>query len=326
MPILITHKNSSKCHDALGCRAVADLMAKRLGLGEVELHEVSYENPEAVLSEADFNGKIVWIADVMVPPSVLMEIASRAKSTSMFDHHKTGLDDWDELKAQSGKKTRWRFRPYPNAKVVFDLNKSGTMLLWEGLSKEPVPQMAKWISDADLYRFELADTKEFSARLAIEPRDDAKWGELMTKDESFFEEWLREGGELMRKFDEECAEMAANAVPITMTVDGVSERGMFALSQHSHRNKVCELLYGKFGGFAVAMTGLDAGVMNLSFRSGGENPVNVRKLTEPFGGGGHDKASGARMSIADWTRVVKFQTIEPAIEESLRLAGKRLKA
>ncbi len=119
----------------------------------------------------DVQGRDVLIVDFSYPRNTLIDMASKAKSLKVLDHHKTAQADLEGL-------------PF----CVFDMNRSGAGLTWDtlfsGLSRH---WLIDYIEDRDLWKFNLPDSVDVNAyiqtlgfsidameRLDSEGRDAAK--------------------------------------------------------------------------------------------------------------------------------------------------------
>ena len=137
MSLCIYHGN---CADGFGAAWVV-----RKALGEIDFHPGKYQEPPP-----DVTGKDVVMVDFSYKRPVLLEMAEKANSILILDHHKTSAEDLVDLPA--------------NVIAKFDMNHSGAMLTWEHFfpGQEPPPLLLH-IEDRDLWRFALQNTRQIQA-------------------------------------------------------------------------------------------------------------------------------------------------------------------
>ncbi len=104
MTVCIFHAN---CADGFGAAWVV-----RKALGEIDFHGAKYQEPPP-----DVTGKDVVMVDFSYKRPVLLEMAEKANSILILDHHKTAVEDLIDLPA--------------NVTAKFDMGRSGAMLTWE---------------------------------------------------------------------------------------------------------------------------------------------------------------------------------------------------
>lgn len=195
-PILcIYHGN---CADGFGAA-----WAVRHRFPDAEFHAGTYQNPPP-----DVTGKRVILVDFSYKRPVMVEMAKRAKSVLVLDHHKSAAEDLRlgradysadcsatifDMGAYSGPLSWERHlgdsyqdecenAPSANIYTLFDMNRSGAGLAWDFFHPgQPRPALINHIEDRDLWRFALAGTREVQAALFSYPYDFAVWDELMHK-------------------------------------------------------------------------------------------------------------------------------------------------
>jgi len=95
----------------------------------------------------DVEGRKVAIVDFSYPREQLQEMASKAEALVVLDHHKTAEAQLHGLDY-----------------ARFDMDKSGAVLSWEFFHPgKTVPPGVLYVQDRDLWQWEMADSKEFSA-------------------------------------------------------------------------------------------------------------------------------------------------------------------
>ncbi|MBF4253709.1 phosphohydrolase, partial [Vibrio anguillarum] len=119
----------------------------------------------------DVTNAHVIIVDFSFKKDDMKQLAQKAKSITVIDHHKTAEKELSEL-LEGGV-----------IDGVFDMTKSGAMLAWEWFfgDVEP-PALIQHIQDRDLWKFELPGTREIQAALYSYPMEFNVWNMLMAID------------------------------------------------------------------------------------------------------------------------------------------------
>ena len=190
----------------------------------------------------------------------------------VIDHHKTAEED---LKEQPGYCT-------------FDMNKSGAVLAWEFFHPNTIlPQMLAYIQDRDLWKFELAGSREVSQYMRSWPMTFKTYEQLMVACETRIGDVIREGISLLRFQDEMVAAMCKQAVvrniggydvPVANATVFFSEVG----------EKLC--IDYPDAPFAAYYMDRKDGLRQWGLRS--RNGFDVSVVAKSKGGGGHAAAAG----------------------------------
>jgi len=301
-PIIIHHKG---CNDGI-CGA----MILWLGLPEgTELMAYHYNwDPPA---DEELNNRDVWMVDFSFPRETLLHIHDIADNVVVLDHHGTAQENCAGLDF-----------------AIFDMNRSGAMIAYDymiehgyydkqwGLKggtfndfyKRGLKNLAQYVQDRDLWKFELPDSREISAWLSIFPKDLETWlGVLEHFCFSNAEGIIAEGKAILRNNDHLVNIVVAQAwkgVSTTWTGEPVtawvanspilqSDVG-HALTQRKDTD--CAVIWrrAKRGRYFYS-------VRSLSSVDGVEGDTfDVAKMVEPLGGGGHKAASGFTSVIPPW--------------------------
>lgn len=251
------------CFDGFGAA-----WAARCALGDTaEYLPVLYGTPPP----DGLDGREVVILDFAYPRRVLVDLAARAASLLVLDHHQTAEADLRDL---------------PFAR--FDLKHSGAWLAWRHFRPDrPVPVFVEYLEDRDLWRFKLQASLEVSAWLRSYPFDFDVWNELALSLESDFTNVTREGGAILRMQAQYVRTMADHVrrrwlggylVPVANATICVSEVG--------------EELCRRYPDAPFSAYYLDRadGLRQWGLRSRGG--FDCSDVAKQFGGGGHPGAAG----------------------------------
>lgn len=224
-------------------------------------------------SAPDVTGRDVVMLDFAYPRAVTLDLAGRARSLLILDHHKSAAAD---LSDQSFAR--------------FDMTKSGCVLAWEHFHPNaPVPELLRYVQDKDLWDWKLPDSQEVSAALSSYPLDFRMWDAFKVS------ELVREGrairryqGQLVREICSQArhGEFAGHEVPIVNTpvlqsyVGNALARGeKFVLAWHERPD----------GSVRVSLRSTDGG-------------LDVAEIARRHGGGGHERAAGFSLPSIDSLR------------------------
>lgn len=261
----------------------------------IEFHAGVYQDPPP-----DVTGRNVLLVDFSYKRPVLLEMAKKARSILILDHHKSAAEDlagfrelaphdqWDddtlELVAESPEKIA----------VLFDMNRSGAGIAWDFFHHLVLrPSLIDHIEDRDLWRFKLDGTREISAALFSHPYDFELWDRLMQEDH--IETLKAEGAAITRKHFQDIE----NLLPVVtrkMRIAGelvpVANLPLTMTSDAGH------LLCDRHGApFAACYWDTpDGRVFSLRSKDDG---ADVSAIAKQYGGGGHRNASGFRVPHAE---------------------------
>lgn len=262
--LCIYHKN---CVDGFAAATVV-----KRALGDIEFIAASYQEPPP-----DVTGKYVIIVDFSYPRDVLIEMAAQAFSIFIIDHHKTAQADLIDLPA--------------NVACKFNMDHSGAILAWNQYFPELTPPPALLaVEDRDLWRFERLYTREINAALFSWPFDFALWDDLIYES---VERLITDGVALLRNHRRNI-ESILSATPLEMKIGGYTVPVMNIAPMFV--SDVChQLSIGK--PFAAAYQDTVKGRI-FSLRSA-DDGIDVSKIAQQYGGGGHKHAAGFRVNFND---------------------------
>ena len=220
----------------------------------------------------DVTGLDVAIVDFSYKRPVMIELASKAKSILVLDHHKTAQAELDGLAAEC-----------PNVTVEFDMERSGAMMAWQYFRPDrPIPMFIAYLQDRDLWTKKLHGVDEFTAALRSYPQDFNIWDKLCDNGPQAL---ITEGYAIQRYFRtlvEQAKKHAHMRVIAGYTVPVVNA-SMFMSSEVAG-----ELAEGQPFAAVYVETATDV-IWSLRSRSDG---VDVSEVAKRFGGGGHRNAAG----------------------------------
>jgi len=262
MRMCIYHGN---CADGFGAAWVV-----RKAFGDIEFHPGKYQEPPP-----DVTGKDVVMVDFSYKRPVLLEMAEKANSILILDHHKTAVEDLVYLPA--------------NVIAKFDMSHSGAILTWEHFfPSETPPPLLLHIEDRDLWRFALQNTRQIQANVFSFPYDFQVWDTLMAAAPATL---AAEGEAIERKHFKDIDELLKVATRRLIiggyNIPAANLPYIFS-SDAGHK-------LGENEPFAACyMDNPDGRVFSLRSRP---DRVDVSEIAKQFGGGGHKNAAGFKVTF-----------------------------
>lgn len=270
--ICIYHGN---CADGFGA---AWVVRKALG-PDVEFHPASHGEPAP-----DVAGKIVVIVDFAFPYDTLMAMAQVAESILVLDHHKTAQADLARVPAPAAPGDQ---PSEGNVHAVFDMEKSGAGLTWDYFfPRQPRPALINHIEDRDLWRFNLAGTREVLSNLFSYPQDFAVWDELFAAEVSTL---LTDGVAIERQRQKTVADLV-RSTKRRMVIGGHDVP--VANIPHMFASDAGHIMTAGEPFAACYSDGPEGRSFSLRSTNAG---VDVSEVARQYGGGGHRNASGFRV-------------------------------
>ena len=155
---------------------------------EAEYVPVSYgkELPQMLIG----SGTEVYILDFSYPTHVVKSLRSSHSRLVVLDHHHPAKNELGPLLVDNSQE------PYI---IRFDMEKSGAVLAWEYFHPDkPVPLFVLYLQDRDLWRFDLAQSREVSAAVGSYPFDYKVYAAWTEEDQETIEGLALEGVACLR--------------------------------------------------------------------------------------------------------------------------------
>lgn len=225
----------------------------------------------------DVTGERVLILDFCFDEPTMARLKSQARLLEVLDHH----EGRREITQKYG---------------LYSDNKSGAMMAWEWFNPHsPAPDFVQYIQDYDLWKFEMFNSREWSAGINVYPRTFEIWEDL----------WRMKSHQIVEKG--EVAILYEQKLVDSICKHAVT-RKIFGYEVPCVNTPVLvdlvgeQLCQGKW--FSASYYDRADGMRKWSLRSMADNSgvdVKTLALTIP-GGGGHRNAAG-------------FQTLNPDVLE-----------
>jgi oligoribonuclease NrnB/cAMP/cGMP phosphodiesterase (DHH superfamily) len=233
----------------------------------------------------------VYILDYSIDNDEFETLVESVSKVVMLDHHKTALERFTNL--QPYPETRYELKK-DNVYVLFDMEKSGALLTWEYFHPGTwTPNLIKFISDRDLWTFNLPETKAIHALLTSRAMDFEVWDKIrisLTNNNT-----LVTIGESLMELQDQTVTMICKKAYMT----NVAGYTVPAVNSSSHWSEVGNKLLDLYPAAPFALSYCDQpdGMRMMSLRSRAGSDFDVSAIAGLFSGGGHRNASGFRFPV-----------------------------
>ena len=220
----------------------------------------------------DVKGKKVVCLDFSFDNATTKGLIKEADGFLIIDHHKSAMVELHDV-----------------SNSIFDMKKSGAILAWEFFHPgKEAPKFIQYIQDRDLWTWELAYSKEFSAAFDMVPWEFEEYEKF--EDDSVFDDAVKRGSFIL-----------AYSKTVVKKVCEKAQKRKFGgrdimVVNSSHWMSEIGARLAPDCDFAMIWY-YDHEVLgyNCSLRSFHET-MDVSEVAKKFGGGGHKKAAGFRLA------------------------------
>ena len=233
----------------------------------------------------DVDNRIVYLLDFAYPAGIMREIASRAETVIVLDHHQSAEEALTPLLAEG------------LIEGEFDMERSGAMMAWNWFcpDQEP-PAFVEYVQDRDLWRKALPFCEEVNINLFSHEYDFDIWDSLegMT-----VEDLQADGKAIWRKHIKDVHELTDQ----TMYLYIGGHKDIPTVNANYFYGSDLAAVLGKDQPFAAYFWMNARQEYCFGLRSA-EDGVDVAVVAQSYGGGGHKHASGFRIkNLSDLTLV-----------------------
>lgn len=225
----------------------------------------------------DVKDKIVYIVDFSYKRPVMEQIVREAKQVIHIDHHDTAIKDMQGFHASN-------FEAFYSK----DNTQSGAMLSWNYFySEDPVPMLVQYVDDRDRWQFKLSGSREVQANLMSYEYTMENWDFVESQP---IKEQIAAGAAINRRLLKDIKELSTVVVR-RMKIAGYNIP--VANVPKLFGSDMCMIL-AKNEPFAAYYYDMP-NEREFGLRSMPDG-IDVGKIANMFGGGGHEHASGFRVS------------------------------
>ena len=260
-------------HDDLDGFGAAWAAWKKFG-NKADYLSVDYSKP----MPTGLKNKEIYVLDFCYPEAETKALLKNNKKVMVIDHHISQKNIIKILK-----------------EYIWDIKHAGCVLSWQYFHPgKKIPRLIEYIESIDLWNFKLKNTREITSFLETLSRDFKIWDKVIFEIESKnkFSEYL-EKGKVIAGFSRKIIEILASN----------SESAVFEGKKVSVVNS--PIFNSELGGYLLKKTkvpiviiwSLKNGRIRVSLRS--LNGVDVSKLAQKYGGGGHKQAAGFSLNAGE---------------------------
>lgn len=261
--IVFYHKN---CPDGFASAWVAWKKFKAKG----QYFPLNYQSPFKHFIQKEK----IYFFDVIPERKTLEDLIEKGNEITIIDHHLSAkrILDFDKPK---------------NMKVKLNMKHSASVLVWRYFfSKKKVPELLLYIEDMDLWKFKKPYTREILATINTPDFEFKKWSKLVKEIENkkTRKKYIEAGKKVVEYQDEIIAGLVQEAKEVEF-----SKCKTLVVNSSILISEIGDALIKKRPPMAVIWfeTGEEK---RISLRSNGK--IDVSKIAEKYGGGGHKKAAG----------------------------------
>jgi oligoribonuclease NrnB/cAMP/cGMP phosphodiesterase (DHH superfamily) len=258
---------------------------KNIEAGKITKHIQTYEVRHGE-PYPDITGQSVAIVDFSYKRDIMKEICKVAKCVMVIDHHKTAIRELEGLEEE-----------FDNYQGYLDVERSGAQLVWDLVYpklKDSRPWFIDIIADRDLWKWEIPNSKFIGK--ALYHRD---WYTFHTMDrmaemsldatESLKNELVKEGKFISSKEKKDIDYACGTAV----LCDFEGFKVKLSSCHPTLRSEVGNILSNNGCDFAATWRyDFLSDSWWISLRGNNKSSLDLAKICEKFGGGGHPKACG----------------------------------
>ncbi|MFA5360415.1 MAG: DHHA1 domain-containing protein [Candidatus Paceibacterota bacterium] len=261
--IVFYHKN---CPDGFASAWVAWKKFKAKG----QYFPLNYQSPFKHFIQKEK----IYFFDVIPERKTLEDLIEKGNEITIIDHHLSAkrILDFDKPK---------------NMKVKLNMKHSASVLVWRYFfSKKKVPELLLYIENMDLWKFKKPYTREILATINTPDFEFKKWSKLVKEIENkkTRKKYIEAGKKVVEYQDEIIAGLVQEAKEVEF-----SKCKTLVVNSSILISEIGDALIKKRPPMAVIWfeTGEEK---RISLRSNGK--IDVSKIAEKYGGGGHKKAAG----------------------------------
>ena len=217
-------------------------------------------------------GKNVVILDFSFDNKTTKKLIKEANNLLVIDHHKSAMVELHDI-----------------SNTIFDMSKSGATMAWEFFhpGKEP-PKFIQYITDRDLWKWELPYSKEFSAAFDMVPFEFEEFEKY--EDDSVFDDAVKRGSYILAYSKTVVKKVCEKAVSRKYR-----EMDVLVVNSSHWMSEIGAKLSPDCDFALIWFYDHNEQKTKVSLRSFHDH-VDVSEIAKDFKGGGHRKAAGFTLS------------------------------
>ena len=216
----------------------------------------------------DVKDKNVVILDFSFDNATTKQMIESANELLVIDHHKSAVVELHDI-----------------SNTIFDMNKSGATLAWEFFHPgKEAPKFIQYITDRDLWRWELPYSKEFSAAFDMVPYDFEEFEKY--EDDSVFDDAVKRGSYILAYSKTVIKKVCDKAA--ARKIDG---KDVLVVNSSHWMSEIGARLAPDCDIAMIWYYDHNEKIIKVSLRAF-HDKIDVSEVSKKHGGGGHKKAAG----------------------------------
>ena len=225
----------------------------------------------------DCTDREVVMVDFSYKRDVILDMADKAKSILILDHHKSAEKELVDLP--------------DNVECHFDMERSGARMTWDYYHGTDAPMFVKFVEDRDLWRFNYPETRAFQANVFSYEYTFENWEKIFkaSGNEVDLLSFVAEGEAIERKHHKDINELIESAADR----DVIAGHDVPVLNCPYFFSSDAGHIMSKNEPFAACYWDTPSGRV-YSLRSA-DDGMDVSEIAASMGGGGHKNAAGYKV-------------------------------
>jgi len=246
----------------------------------------------------DIKNKEIYFIDFCYPQKEIMKkLLANNKKVVVLDHHVSAKDVCKI-----------------STEFVYGENNSGSVLAWKYFHpKKKMPKLLNYVEDGDLYRFKNKFSKEILASLFTYDLNFSGWDKIakQLENKKTAKKFIDEGSAIMKYEKKIVFDLIRKGINVT-----IGGEKAIAVNSPVLESEIGNCIYNNKGLIGLIWS-IRNGKMKVSLRSGGN--IDVSKVANKFGGGGHKYASGFWL---EYKGEFPWKTVNYKIKKTLKQKNK----
>lgn len=223
----------------------------------------------------------IYFFDVVPERKVLENLIKQDNKITIIDHHLST-------------KNLLGLNKFKNIDIKVNLRNSASVLVWQYFfPKRRVPELLLYVEDMDLWKFKKLNTREILATIDLADMNFQKWDELTKEiqNKKNREKYIQAGRRIVASQDRKITTIIKEAQEVK-----IGKYKTLMVNSSILVSEIGNALIKKMPPMAIIW--FEAGEeKRISLRSNGK--VDVSKIAEKYGGGGHKQAAGFTIKNKD---------------------------
>ena len=216
----------------------------------------------------DVKDKVVVILDFSFDNKTTKKMIEDSKELLVIDHHKSAVVELHDI-----------------SNTIFDMSKSGATLAWEFFHPgKEAPKFIQYITDRDLWKWELPYSKEFSAAFDMVPFEFEEFEKF--EDDSVFDDSVKRGSYILAYSKTVVKKVCEKASPRKM-----GGKDIMVVNASHWMSEIGARLSPDCDFAMIWYYDHNDKIIKVSLRAFHDR-IDVSDVSKKFGGGGHRKAGG----------------------------------